>query len=192
MEKELAKADDQPVANASDDKTESNEIAKPAESERLLKEAKAWKERAQKAEAAQAKSDREKLERDGKLAEALAKADAKNAELLQRMANSALNTKVTEYAKSKGCQSIELLLKAGDRAKLSYDAATDEVSGIEDFVDDVMRNHSLLFSTQKTIAVNAATPGGVIATKKITKLSDIAKPDIDKAWGKALEKAQKR
>ena len=199
MENEMAKAVVESPANAVEEELKSSETPKANESDRVLKEAKAYKERAQKAEA-EAKSlkaqielrEKEEQQKNGEYKALWEKESLARKADLQKIAKAAVRAKIESIAATKGCVDSEALLQLGKADLLEFDLDTGSVTGADQFIEDIMLRKPYLFATAKTIAVNAATPGGVTAQKKITKLSDIAKPDVDKAWGKALERAQKR
>lgn len=197
MEKEMAKAVDQPAANAAEDKQEVSAAVKDEASDRLLNESKRYKEErnALKKETAELRAKleaREKAEQEqqGKYKELFEKSEAQRREVIQKTAKVAIKAKISELATKKGCQSVDALLKLGNAELLEFDLDSGDVNGAELFIEDAMKSSPFLFANQKQISVNASTPGGAVAAKKYNKMSEMPKSELDKLWEVALKQKQ--
>lgn len=194
MKEDMAKAVDQPTANAVEDKQEQSAAPRDEASDRLLNESKRYKEERNvlKKEAAELRAKleaREKAEQEqqGKYKELFEKSEARNKEILQKTAKAAIKAKIAEIAVKKGCQSVDALLKLGNAELLEFDIESGDVNGADLYIEDAMKSNPFLFSNGKQISVNASTPGGAVASKKITKLSELSKSDENKLWASAFK-----
>jgi hypothetical protein len=148
--------------------------------DRLLRESKEYKQRAQalakeletiKAAKAVESGDYKKL-----FEQAQAKLEAQNKTVMKN----AIMTKLTQVGTKRGCVDADALFKLGNKELLQYDEESGEVIGAELFVEDAAQRMSYLFSSQKPAAINGVNPSGVIKPKTITAsdLSSLSKADM--------------
>lgn len=161
--------------------------------DRLLKEAKAYKARAQAAEREIELQRKKALEEQGKYKEMYESQSAKYNDLKKGLAREKIKSSVAEVAAKAGCLNVDALLKLGNPEMLSFDEDTLAVEGAQEFVEAAKREHSYLFSSNKTASVNGVTPGGSIPQPKKIDGKAIAKMDKDskaKAWLDAFKAGQ--
>jgi vacuolar-type H+-ATPase subunit I/STV1 len=140
--------------------------AKPSEQNqgpdvtRLLEESRNYKKRAQEAEKKLQEQEKKKLEEEGKYKE-LSESYQEKLENQQKInMRLAVRTAILEPATKAGCVDIEDLLKLGDGSFLQYDAETGEVTGSEEFVQNLKNAKPWLFQQATKPVTSQAIPGG--------------------------------
>ena len=115
--------------------------------------------------------------------------EAKFQGLYKSLVKEKVKSTVSEIALKAGCVNVDDLLKLGNAELLQIDDETMMVSGVDSFVEEAKKTKPYLFKSAQTPAINAATPGGMTAMKKLT-LSELAKmPATDSTKQKAWEQA---
>lgn len=161
--------------------------------ERLLKEAKAYKVRAQSAEREIEKQKATALQEQGKYKEMYDTLNGKYSDLRKGLAREKVKSSVSDIAAKAGCLNVDALLKLGNPELLSFDEDTLSVDGAQEFVAAAQREHSYLFNSQGQARVNGTTPGGPIPQPKKLDARAIAKlspKDKAAAWANAMKSGQ--
>jgi hypothetical protein len=149
-----------PAAAAQPTKEQASEV-----NERLLKESKEWKAKAQQYEQ-QLKAEAEK-KGDYK---ALYEAEAQRvAELAKRRKADVIKNSIESMAAKAGCVDSDALLVLGNKELLQYDDENEKVYGVDAFIEEAKKARSYLFKSAANAAVvNAAAPGGSVEKKQLT------------------------
>ena len=157
--------------------------------DRILKESKKYKERlsAERARTAELQSQledikRAELEKQGKEKERADYYKDQYDTLRQQLVKKNVDDAVTALASKMGCSKPKAVLQLGNKTLLQYDDSTNEVLGVESFVEDVKREYPEFFSKEKRSVVNSSLPS--------TKVEDHSQKDKDRV-AKAIKGSQK-
>lgn len=179
------------TANAeSNSNAESMEPTATQASERLLRESKEHKLRAQRAEAELERIKAERLKEQGKY-ENLWKAEKSAHEKLQQtLMVDRIRTAVKEEALKAGCSTPDVVYKLAESGLIQYDPETLEVIGADVAVQRVRAELPALFTKAPKTVVNPTTPSGSVSQPQLSA-ADIAKDPIKRREALAAMFAKK-
>ncbi len=154
------------------DESTSDEDNKRGHIDQLVYESRKFKERAQKAEAAQRDSKKKldslqatQLQEQGKYKELYESEKNRREGLQKSVLERELENSVKLQAKDAGCVDVNVLYKVGSKELLQFDEDTGQVHGAEAFVEDAKQKFPYLFSLVKPPVINPTAPQGVAQTK---------------------------
>jgi len=179
------------TANAeSNSNAESMEPTTPQANERLLRESKEHKLRAQKAEAELERIKAERLKEQGKYENLWKSEKAAHDKLQQTLMLDRIRTAVKEEALKVGCSAPDVVYKLADSGLIQYDPDSLEVIGADVAVQKVRAELPALFTKAAKTVVNPTTPSGVVEQQK-PSAADIAKDPMKRREALAAMFAKK-
>lgn len=171
-----------PSANAADidsqdtDTQAANAVVETPEqiNARLLNESKSWKARALKAERERADAQKAADEEKGNFKTLYETSQKELTTLKAKVIKSRVGSVVSQVAGKSGCVDPDALMKLGNKDLIQFDEATEEVFGVDQFVEEAKKSMPYLFKSVSTPTINPSTPSGIVTAKKLSA-SEIAK-----------------
>lgn len=180
--------------NVTTENDNSNSGGAEGSAQRILEESKKWKARASIAEKELQDLKKKEAEKQGQYQKLYEEANARAESLAKDKVRSKVRSSVDELARKAGCVNIESLMKLGNPELLEFNEENEKVYGTDLFIEDAKKMHPYLFSSGvKTPTINPATPGGMVANKKLTAEEIVKLPPAEqkKYWLAAATKSSK-
>lgn len=145
---------------------------------RVLNESKSWKARALKAERERAEAQKAADEEKGNFKTLYETSQKELTTLKAKVIKSRVGSVVGQVASKSGCVDPDALMKLGNKDLIQFDEATEEVFGVDQFVEEAKKSMPYLFKAVSTPTINPSSPSGIVTAKKLSA-TDIAKLPYD-------------
>lgn len=172
-EEQVSANAEQANANASVENQEEKPVVQETSEggDRILKESKAWKKRAQEAEQRLKDMEEKTLKEQNNYKSLYEKKDQEVKLLAQKLMSDKKKLALQAGAQKFKVRDIQDALALGNKDLLQYDQEADAFVGVDEFFEDLKVRKPYFFESEKTAVATPARPGGQIKEVPFDQLS---------------------